>query len=626
MQMITRYLFNVFKIFLFYLIVFALFRLVFLLYFHHEVTSGHGTTVMLQSLYKAIPLDISAACYLLFLPLLILFFADLFYTAFFIKLLKGYVIFTLALYTILAIAEIGTYQELHVKLYYGLLTHIAHITEVLSIVPWLQLLKLLLFIAVLFYISYLLLNLLFPTSNTNKKPITIFSGILLFLVFSAGTVLCAIGSRGGLQPIPINEGEVYFSANQYVNDATVNPLWNVLHSTVENALVMKGNAYKAMDDSKANEIVNGLYAVEKDTTIHLFKVERPNICILILESWTADFIHSLGGFDSLSPNFEKLAREGYFFTNIEPTGHVSDQGVPAVLSGYPALPTGSVINQPEKVVNLPCLNDEFSKAGYYSSFFFGGQLIYGDIKTYIYRGKYNRIIEQEDLPKSIPSGRLGIHDSIMLNIWRDSLDKFKQPFFSGLFTLSTHPPFDEPNPNIIHWAGDYNPLLNSVIYSDRQLGRFFEEAKKAKWYNNTIFILVADHGHGTPREHSFESPEFYHIPLLIWGGALKEEYRGIRDNRVGSQIDIASTILHQLNLPSKNYKWSKNLMNPYTKQFAYYTFLEGFGYSDTTGNMIWSKVIPRDDRSTAKTIEERQALYQKGAAMLQMEMKDFLSK
>jgi len=535
-------------------------------------------------------------------------------------------IFTTMLCAAISIVEIGVYKELHVKLFFSLMLHMRHMGEIFRTTPTSLIFIILAMAIVLFYVSYKMMCIFLPSAPEKTQPLNLLSSLKLLAIFLLTTTLLIIGTRGGLNEIPINQGQVYFCENQCVNDATVNPFWNLLNSFAESRIILKGDAFKVMDDKEAADIVSKLYTPAKDTTIHIFKVTHPNVCILILESWTADLIHSLGGYDSLDPNFEKLIRDGYLFTHIKPSGHVSDQGVPAILSGYPALPIGSVINQTEKQVTLANLNDEFSEAGYRSSFFFGGQLIYGNIKTYVYRDKYDRVVEQDDLPPSIPSGKLGIHDSIMLNIWRDSMNTFKQPFFSCLFTLSTHPPFDEPQAEMVHWGGDDAPLLNSVIYSDRQLSRFFEEAKKTKWYNNTIFILVADHGHGTPKNHPYDSPEFYHIPLLICGGALKDEYRGVKNDRIGSQTDIASTLLHQLNLPDKNYQWSNNLMNPYSNKFAYYVFDVGYGFEDSTGVVVWNKLFPQHNSNTAKSEESKNILAKKGAAMLQVEMKDFLAK
>ena len=201
-------------------------------------------------------------------------------------------------------------------------------------------------------------------------------------------------------------------------------------------------------------------------------------------------------------------------------------------------------------------------------------------------------MEQKDLPPSLPAGRLGINDSLMLHIWLDSINRFKQPFFTSLFTLSSHSPFDIPSPYTINWGGDQNAYLNSINYADRQLGYFFEQVKKQPWFDNTIFIVVADHSHDVPKYYPLSSPEYYHIPLLIYGGALRDEFKGVKNEQIASQADIASTLLHQLQLNSGRYRWSKDLMNPYSNKFAFYTFNEGFGFVQGEKKVVWNKKSP----------------------------------
>jgi phosphoglycerol transferase MdoB-like AlkP superfamily enzyme len=625
----VKYAADITKVFLYYLLLFAVCRLIFLIYFTSAILS-EGVSVIPRSLVAALPLDISAASYLMFVPLMLLFAGSIVAKRFFTLLLRAYLLFTSVICILLSIAEIGVYQEVHIKPYFNLLTHLAHIDELFHSTSFSLIFLVLGVSGVLIYACSLVLSRLFTVNKQNEgNKWSAVAGFSLITAVTAGILI--IGCRGGLQPIPINEGEVYFSGNQCVNDATVNPLWNMVHSYIENRKVLHGNAYKVMDDSAAEKIVADLYNVEKDTTIQLINCAKPNICIVILESWSADIVASLGGYEGLTPNFEKLVSEGYLFTNIKPAGHVSDQGVPAILSGYPALPIGSAINQSEKQINLDCINNELVKNRYVSKFFFGGQLIYGNIKSYIYRNKFTQVIEQQDLPAALPAGRLGINDSVMFEILLDSINTMSPPFFTSLFTLSTHSPFDAGRDESVTWGGAENPYLNSVVYADRQIGRFFDAAKKQPWYKNTVFILVADHSHNTPKNYSYCSPEFYHIPLLICGGALKQEYRGVKNSDIGSQMDIASTLLHQLQLPNapdyaRNYRWSKNLLNPYTSPFAFYTFDEGFGFVQGSNTVIWNKKFPALNINTATDPATKDSAYKKGAAVLQVLMNDFLSR
>jgi phosphoglycerol transferase MdoB-like AlkP superfamily enzyme len=622
--MLFRFARQLIKVFLYYLCLFAFCRAVFLIYFFKEVTA-EGWRFFFLSFLKAIPLDISAVCYLLFIPLLLITAVCIWQKKIFLLLLKLYIALTSFFIIFLSIAEIGVYREVHVKVYFNLLSHLNHADELFHSVSLPLLFTLLLLIALIFSGSIKILNTLFPFKHSGSEP-SVSSILQILIAFLLVIPLLVLGCRGGLQPIAINEGEVYFSNNQCVNDATVNPLWNLVHSYIETRKILNNNTYTVMPVAEANQIVAHLYSVEKDTTVSLFKIQRPNVCFLILESWSAELIQSLGGYQGLTPNFEKLIKEGYLFSSIEATGHVSDQGIPGILSGYPALPIGSAINQPGKNPHLPCINKQLKEAGYNSSFFFGGQLIYGNIKSYIYYNQFDRVLEQADLPASIPAGRLGIHDSTMLSLWSDSLNQMKPPFFSCLFTLSTHSPFDAEKGKAVNWGTMEDNYLGSAIYSDRQIGRFFEMAKKEPWYDSTIFIIVADHSHSTPKNYDYCTPEFYHIPLLITGGALKDEYRGSKDERIGSQLDIASTLLHQLHLNSEAYKWSKNLLNPYTNRFAFFTFDEGFGLVEPKGNIVWNKKFPATNRNTGHTEEEKKNLDKHGHAMLQVLVDDFLKK
>ena len=204
--------------------------------------------------------------------------------------------------------------------------------------------------------------------------------------------------------------------------------------------------------------------------------------------------------------------------------------------------------------------------------------------------------------------------------------KFQQPFFSCYFTLSTHVPYDIPTYFPIDWGGSENLYLNSAAYADRQLGRFFEEIEKTTIYDSTVFIFVSDHGHHTPANHDYDSPEHHHIPLLIYGGALKEEFGGVKNDILGSKLDVASTLLHQLEIKCDDFVWSKNLMNPYTSPFAFYIFNDGVGYLEPGKILIWNRKFATHKKNNGTTMQEQDSLQKKGTALLQELMNDFLKR
>jgi phosphoglycerol transferase MdoB-like AlkP superfamily enzyme len=620
--MLLSSLVKLLRLFIFLLIVFAISRILFLIYFHTELYPN-AFSLIPATLFNALLLDISAACYLLFVPVIILF-STFFSTQ---KLLRHILVFYMYLVAVLyilgGIGEIGVYREMRIKVYYSAFARIFHPSEILT---YLSLTSLAAIAAALILVSAFSVfsfkkivgDFSFKKSQINFRHV---SSAFLFLLISVP--LLVIGCRGGLQPVAINEGEVCFSSNQCVNDAAINTFWNLGHSYIETQKALAANNYVVMPNEYAKEIVRSLYAIPKDTTVSLFKTKRPNVCILILEGWSADLIESLGGFKGVTPNFERVIKQGYLFTNIESSGHISDQGLAVILGAYPALTFGSIINQNEKQLNLPCLGKNFGQGNYYTSFLYGGQLIYGGIKKFITLNKFNSITEQKTLP-GLDAGKVGIHDSLMLNVWKDSLQSFQQPFFSCYFTLSTHVPYDAPTFHPITWGEEENQYLNSAAYADRQLGRFFEEMERTDFYDSTIFLIISDHGHHSPANHDYDSPGHYHIPFLVWGGALKEEFKGQKNNRLGSQLDLASTLLHQLEMNSNEFVWSKNLMNPYTKDFAFYAFNDGFGFMEPDRSVVWNRKFPIHDKNNGATQAEKDSLHKKGAALLQEVMNDFL--
>lgn len=122
------------------------------------------------------------------------------------------------------------------------------------------------------------------------------------------------------------------------------------------------------------------------------------------------------------------------------------------------------------------------------------------------------------------------------------------------------------------------------------------------WYKNTLFVLVADHGHYLPKNRRFDEPGRYHIPLLFFGDVLKEAYRGKKITGAGSQTDIATTLLKQLQLPDTAFKWGNDLLDPRRKPFAFYTFDDGFAWLSGNDTLIFDNrakrlLYPRDQPS-----------------------------
>ncbi len=572
---------------------FAWQQLFFLLYFWNRTFNLEGWSTF-ASLWHAVPLSLSTACYLsaLYLPF--------FFTFSLWKennvwkgLWKGLSAILITLTTIIFCVDIVVYEEMGIKLNYKILFHLQNPVEVITSVStktWLIGIMCISVFSHWFYHRFekRTFKQLYENETRTLAPFSYLrNGLEIVLVLG----LLFLGIRGGWRPIPINESNVYYSNKQVLNDAAVNPSWTLMHSYLNNIQAGDKNPYQFMEDGTAAAIVDSLYQVnDNDSCKTLFGVNKPNIALLILEGWSANVVESCGGDAGLTRNFDVLSKEGLLFTQAYCSGHTSDQGVPAVLSGFPAQPITTILANNSKYPHLPCINRDLKQMGYRSSFLFGGQLTYGNIKSYLYYEGFDEIKEQDNF--NAPSelvGKLGIHDEFMFKAWGEQMAKEPQPFLSVLFTASTHSPFDGKYPRRINGGGEEHEYINSIYYADSCLGAFFNWAKLQTWYANTIFVIVADHGHHSPREHDYACLSHYQIPLLICGGGLNKAYVGKTHVQVVSQTDIAHTLLHAAGLSSTSYRWSKSLLNP-KEPFAFFDFYEGYGWVDLNGGIVWNKL------------------------------------
>ena len=574
------------KQFMFWLMVFLLSRTVFFIYYNQLLINENiGFVQILASYWYGFKLDIATACYLISIPYFLLLFQNIYSPKWFNAINKIYTTLLLFIILLITTAELGTYDEWQTKLPYKAIRYLSHPTEMFNSTSSWRFIGLVLILSVQFVIFYYLYQKFFYSNLIHlKRKISSFFCFLLII-----PPLLFIGMRGGVQQIPINQSQSYYSEHNILNIGAVNSGFSFIKSITENIKNFNKNPFQFYSTDEARKTVLDIHSVPKDTSISVLKTNRPNIVLIILESWSADLIEDLGAKPGITPQFKELEKNGILFTNIYASGSRSEQGMACIFSGFPAHPISSITVQPEKFQKLPSLIKVLKSKGYHSSYYFGGQLIYGNIKGYIMDCGFDKIKEIYDFDKKLPRGKLGIHDQYTLSQQLKDLNSEKQPFISAIFTVSTHSPFDQPMKNVITWGNELNGYLNSAYYTDKCLGDFFRNAKKQPWFDNTLFILVADHGHHSYRHWHPFSPQYHHVPLLFYGNVIKDEWEGTQWKTIGSQTDIAGTLLSQLEIDKKQFHWSKNLLSPYSPQFAYYAFEEGLGWIRPYGYFVYDK-------------------------------------
>ena len=192
---------------------------------------------------------------------------------------------------------------------------------------------------------------------------------------------------------------------------------------------------------------------------------------------------------------------------------------------------------------------------------------------------------KESFPSEQWTSKWGVYDGVMFNDAATTISQLTPPFYSVVLTQSTHEPFAIPIAPKFEGSSESVKFKNAAYYTDCSLKAFIEKIKKEKWYENTLLILVADHGHILPRNRDYSDPAAFKIPLLITGPALKKEYRNFRYSVIGNQQDYAATIKSILNLPIE-LPFSNSLLKCKRTNFCYMNYDDGF---------IW-----KDDRSTFK--------------------------
>lgn len=378
-----------------------------------------------------------------------------------------------------------------------------------------------------------------------------------------------------------------------------------------------------MQAGSAEQLVRDAYSVKNDSTIKVLNTDRPNVVIIQLESYTADVIESLGGDKGVAPNFEKLIKNGILFNNIYSSGDRTDKGIVSIMSGFPAQAIRTIIGDTLKQKKLPALSSTLKNAGYQTSYFYGGKSAYMNFNIFMKSHQVDLITDEHSFAPAEVQTKWGVYDDVLLSRHLQYTQQQKQPFFSYLQTSTNHEPFVLPVK--AHFPDDEdgdasNKFRSTAYFTDSCLNAYFEQAKKQDWYKNTLFVLVADHGHRLPRNTSEAyDPAKYHIPLLFLGDVIKPEYRGKTINKLGGQTDIAATILSQLGMPHNQFKWSKDLLNPHTADFAFFDWDNGFGfmmpkqavsYDNSGRRVIYISNKNTDQKTTDETLQYGKAFLQ----------------
>jgi len=400
-----------------------------------------------------------------------------------------------------------------------------------------------------------------------------------FIYFVVGTALTFVGIRGKVNLSPIDWGVAYYSQNHFLNQLALNGVYTLGRAIQEEhhdprlSYLSEAECFPFAPFSEGLDTVQSMLWQEGDKWLEpsqsilrrTSQAEsqigfKPNIILVVMESWTALHTGVLGSIRELTPNFDSLASKGLLFINFYASGTRTNYGLPAVLCSFPSLPGRSVMKRYHARHPFRALSEILHERGYYNAFAYGGDLDFDNMEGFFTQKQYDGFYGEGYLGSQNDFSKWGVPDHIVFEKSANLTDSLPRPFQLTILTLSNHEPFDLPDSSVQRYkdASDSSKIFNSQLYADYALGHFISSMKTKPAFDSTIFVFTADHarfGSGKYRE----DPQNFHIPLLVYSPGILET-KGKRIASFGSQIDILPTLMGLLGGDYVHASWGRNLL------------------------------------------------------------------
>lgn len=434
------------------------------------------------------------------------------------------------------------------------------------------------------------------------------TSIILLLL----TGLLFLPIRGGITVSTMNTGQAYFSQNAYLNHSAVNPLFSLFESITHQEDF--ASQYRFMKDKEADKIFATMTSTSDENTYPLlneatFKKGTPDILIVIMESFANDIIPSMGSYKDVAVCLDSIAQQSILFTRFYANSFRTDRGMVSILSGYPAQTTTSIMRYPRKTSQLPSIARNLVKyKNYKTTYYYGGDADYCNMRSYLVSQGYQHIISDANFPIEDKISKWGVPDHILAaKMMKDikAQQNEKRPMLRILQTSSSHEPFEVP----YHRLKDKR--LNAFAYTDSVMGAIVREYRKLPRWKNTLIVFVPDHVGGYKENLNDHDRSRYQIPLILAGGAIS---RPMKVGIIGSQHDIAATLLGQLGVEHREFTFSKNMMSDATPKFAFFAVNDAFGIVSEENSLIYdnrAKRIVYDKGEKGFNLKRGQAYLQK---------------
>ena len=528
------------------MLVFTLCRLVFFIF-----NASQFPHVDISDFFVGILFDFVATA-IVFIPIVVIeLFPNKFRASKWFKILSAVVFFSLLLISILLnIADVAYFQFTTSRITESTFTMLGFGSDLQQQLP--SFLSDYWFLFVITLVLFVIGIFLYKKVNRIADDSSQHSWLKQTIIFIVGAAIIIIMGRGtGLRPIePIN-------TTAFVKDEKVNLVLNSAFTVIKSWGRSSLESKSYFDEAELTQLFNPIQTLNHLGT----KGETPNVVILLLESFSVEYIAAINGSNEVNtPFLDSLIGESVVFTNCYANGKKSLDAVPSVISSLPKLMEQEFITSNYATNTIESLPKVLNGLGYESAFFHGatnGSMNFDQFSNkvefdhYFGRTEYNNEADFD--------GTWGIYDDKFFKWSAEQMTQMKKPFFSTIFSLSSHPPYSIPDEFQNDFVGGRTKMHNSVKYTDFAIKQFFKYAKTQDWYENTLFVITADH---TPASNV---PEYYkeigamHIPLVFFSPGQKMEKERVA--KVVGQIDIMPTVLDLVGYSQPFYGFGKSMLD-----------------------------------------------------------------
>ena len=382
----------------------------------------------------------------------------------------------------------------------------------------------------------------------------------------------------------LRTGNAYYSPRIFLNHAATNPLLAFASTIPSNTEHPDHRQY--LDPSVCDEAFNALYPDStEDITDTLLTISRPNVLLVFMESFGGKFVKELGGLPDVSPNLSRLIPEGIFWENYYSNSFRTDRGTVSTYSGWLSYPVQSLMKETQRHHRLPSIAKSLEAEGYETTYLYPGPMTNMGKRDYLANMHFNELLDHTAFEPHEINSAWGANDSTSaMKAYQTIAQKdTTSKWFMAYQTISSHEPWDVP----YHRLSD--KVQNAFAYTDHCVGQLIDSLRTLPVWDNLLVIIIPDHGF--LYQQNFQDPEFFHSPMLWLGGAVRKPQRM---HMLMNQSDLAATLLSQMQVPHRQYPWSRNVLSThYTYPFVYCNFPAGVLFKDSTGVSIFDLTASR---------------------------------